>query len=302
MRPRAKPGSGQVDSADKPVIVQPTKDANEFEKAMREEKEKLATLQAETAARWAFSGTLEEQEAAAKRAEVAQNLLNAAQHAGVEITDEVISRIGDLSRRLFSKASSEAIALAKSQQEADARTKDLETTGKSAMSGFVEDLAHGKSAAEALRDALTKLSDKMLNLGMDALWKSLMNNGGHGVFAGISKFFDLGEEKPAYAPGSSLERCQERSLTNTAHMSAELPGAVTVTGGAAPVTPVTTSALPDAAHGFPDHPHTPTPGSQAGYVDPWMAAFKLRDQSKGRAYNLSDADSADMAKVAATAS
>jgi tape measure domain-containing protein len=270
---KGEAGSG-LDSTDKPVIVHSNKDANDFEKAMREEKEKLATLQAETAARRSFSGSLEEEEAASKRAEIAQNLLNAAQHAGVEINDETISRIADLADA-YSKASSEAIALAKSQQEAEARTKDLESTGKSAMSGFVEDLAHGKTAAEALRDALTKLSDKMLNLGMDALWKSMMDKGGHGVFEGISKLFDTGEEKPAYAPGSSLGALKS-AAANTAHMSVTA-GSVTVTGLGAGSAPGAASI----AGALPDHPHTPTPEASAdGYKDPWYSAFATRDQAK----------------------
>jgi hypothetical protein len=109
---------------------------------------------------------------------------------------------------------------------------------------------------------------------MDALWKSMMDNGGHSVFAGISKFFD-NEEKPAYTPGSSLSAVKSAAASlNMAHMS--------VTAGSVTVTGLGAGSAPGAASipGLPDHPHTPTPGSQAGYVDPWMAAFKLRDQAK----------------------
>jgi hypothetical protein len=295
----------KIDSTDKPVIVQSNKDANEFEKAMREERDKLATLRAETAARREFSGSLAEEEAASKRAEVAQNLLNKAQQAGIEINYEVISRIADLADA-YSKASSEAIALAKSQQEAEARTKDLESTGKSAMTGFVEDLAHGKTASEALHSALAKIGDKMIELGMDALWKSMIQDaGGHNVFAGVSKLFDR-EEKPAYAPGSSLGDVTKAAhgIQSTAHMSVQA-GTVTVTGagGIGSDAKFPTSGQPDVPAPLPAHPETPTPGldpSQYGamptmkdfgtpspaqpgaYVDPWTdgahAAAAARDQ------------------------
>ena len=53
-------------------------------------------------------------------------------------------------------------------------------------------------------------------------------------------------------------------------------------------------------------PSWPVPeiGRDGSYVNPWAAAFALRDQGRkglsGRTFNLSDADSLDMAKVAAT--
>ena len=126
-----------------------------------------------------------------------------------------------------------------------------------------------------------------------------MDNGGHSVFACISKFFD-NEEKPAYAPGSSLSAVKSAAASlNMAHMSVTA-GSVTVTDAGAGL------SAPGASLGvqLPAHHETPTPGAaQAGqYVDLWMSAFKLRSQSlsSGRTFNLSDADSNDVAKVAAT--
>jgi hypothetical protein len=122
----------------------------------------------------------------------------------------------------------------------------------------------------------------------------MLDNGGHSVLAYISKFFD-NEEKPGSAQrreersrepehGSYVRHGRERHR----HRPWRWPQ----------------RSRRIVRRELPAHHGTPTPGAaQAGqYVDPWMSAYKLRSQSlsSGRTFNLSDADSNDMAKVAAT--
>jgi hypothetical protein len=101
------------------------------------------------------------------------------------------------------------------------------------MKGFISDLVHGKSASKALRDALAKLGDKMLDMALDNLWKSLMNSGGSNMFAGLGKLFGPIASEPAhYAPGSSLPEVQHMASTmnvtagtvNIAGAPLQLPG------------------------------------------------------------------------------
>ncbi|CCB65400.1 tape measure protein [Hyphomicrobium sp. MC1] len=169
---------------------------NEFERAVRRVQENIATMRAETQARMNATGSVEEQEAAVERARVQQELLNAAQRAGVEINDDVKSKIASLADA-YKLASEQAKELAKSQQEAAQRANELESAGEDAMKGFVKDLAHGKSASEALRSALAKLGDKMLDLALDQMF--------NGVFKGVgSAFFPANSGNQNILGGGSL--------------------------------------------------------------------------------------------------
>ena len=235
-----KEAPSKIDSTDHPVPVHSNKDANDFEKAMREQKEKLRDLQAETAARRQFNGSLEEEEAASTRAKAAQELLNAAQHAGVEINADTLDRISKLADA-YSKASSEAQALAKSQQEAAQTANELSQTSEGTFKTFVEDLAKGKSATRALEDAMAKLGEKMTDLAFNALWKSIVGeNGDQNPF-----FHALGQvltptTKPVYAPGSSLPALKKDAEALKAEQVAIDAASVTINGAGESVN---TSAL-----------------------------------------------------------
>ena len=193
----------QIDTSDRPVAVPVTKDANDFEKAVREQTNKLRDLQAETAARRAFAGSLEEEEAASTRAKTAQDLLNAAQHAGVAINDETLEKIAKLADA-YSKAAADAAALAKTQQEAAQTANEISSAGEGTFKTFVDDLEHGKKASLALADALAKLGEKLTDLGMNALWKSIVGDGDQNPCSTPWARPSRPEVKPVYAPGSSL--------------------------------------------------------------------------------------------------
>ena len=64
----------------------------------------------------------------------------------------------------------------------------------------------------------TNILGQLIGVGMDALWTSMRDNGGHGVFAGISNFFD--NEEKRLCTGSSLSAVKSAAASlNTAHMS-----------------------------------------------------------------------------------
>lgn len=57
-----------------------------------------------------------------------------------------------------------------------------------AVKGFISDLLNGKSATDALRDALIKLADQLINMAIDAIFKSLFTptaGVGGGLLAGL---------------------------------------------------------------------------------------------------------------------
>jgi tape measure domain-containing protein len=252
---QAEKQKSNLDSKDKPVA--PPNSA--FEKAIREQQQRTAVLQQETAARRTFAGSLEEEEAAADRAKTAQTLLNAAIENGVQPTDDTLKRISQLADA-YSRASAEAKALDQTQKEAAETAKQLSDTSRDAFKGFVDDLAKGKTAAQALRDAVLKMAEKIESIAWDNLWKSVVGEGDQNPF-----FRSLGkaltpETKPIYAPGSSLPALKDYAKAlNTGSMTVTA-GTVNVNGQAVPTSP----GAPGAA---PVQSLAPTSGQPSPYGD-----------------------------------
>lgn len=208
---------------------------NAFEKEVRKIGERTALIQAETAARKNATGTYAEQEAAADKARVVQELLNAAQRAGITINDDVKSKIATLADA-YSAASEAAKALAKSQEEAAHKAEELEGSSKDAFKGLVKDLLSAKSPAEALLNALSKLSEKLLDMALDQIWESIFGpSRGNNFFSNVAKAFTPSTGPAATPPASSF--LQSIAKTTAAPSIAEQTFA-------APVGKVERAALP----------------------------------------------------------
>lgn len=206
---------------------------NAFEKEVQKIRERTSVIQAETAARKNATGTYAEQEAAADKARVVQELLNAAQRAGITINDDVKSKIATLADA-YSAASEQAKALAKSQEEAAKKAEELEGSSKDAFKGLVKDLLSAKSPAEALLNALSKLSEKLLDMALDQIWENIFGpSRGNNFFSNLAKAFTPTASPAATPSGSSIVQ----SLAPAASSSAEQTFA-------APVGKVERAALP----------------------------------------------------------
>ncbi|PSM16113.1 tape measure protein [Nitratireductor sp. StC3] len=202
----AIPGSDKTTSADA------TK-ANAFEKEIAGIQKRIATLKAETDVRRTVTGTLEEQRAAIERARMVQELLNSAQEAGVEITDDVRSKIASIADA-YSAAAEEARNLAKSQQEAAQKAEELENASKDAFKGFITDLVNAKSPAEALLGALNKLSSKLLDMALDAIWERIFGpSRGDNIFSSWGK--GLATPAPAASPVQLIAQNDTQPLATT---------------------------------------------------------------------------------------
>jgi tape measure domain-containing protein len=177
---------------------------NAFEKEVQKIRERTALIEAETAARKNATGTYAEQEAAADKARVVQELLNAAQRAGITINDDVKSKIATLADA-YSAASEQAKALAKSQEEAAKKAEELEGSSKDAFKGLVKDLLSAKSPAEALLNALSKLSEKLLDMALDQIWENIFGpSRGNNFFSNLAKAFTPSASPAATPSGSSI--------------------------------------------------------------------------------------------------
>ncbi len=141
---------------------------NDFDRQVAQLQQRIAAIRAETEARQGLTGTIEEQEAALEKARIKHELLTAAQQAGMAITPELEARIDALAQS-YVDASGEAQRLADSQQQAQQTAQDWANFGGSLVSGFVNDLRQGKSAAEAFANALNKIVDKLIDVAIQAL-------------------------------------------------------------------------------------------------------------------------------------
>lgn len=109
------------------------------------------------------------------------DLLAAAQRAGIPVTDDMRKQIAALADQ--AAATAQADAALSDQQEMMSNIGDL---GKEALKGFISDLRQGKSAAEAMTNALDRMADKLLDMALDSLFDGKGGLGGmlKGVFGG----------------------------------------------------------------------------------------------------------------------
>lgn len=154
---------------------------DELQREIEQIKERTASLQAQTEAQSQVNPLIEDYGYALAKAEATQNLLNAAQAAGIEITPELAANIEQLAEA-YAQATVASNQLKEAQDNARRSAEEMKSLGKSVMSGFINDLKSGKSAADALANALDKIADKLLDMALDNFF-----SGGGGGFGGILK-------------------------------------------------------------------------------------------------------------------
>lgn len=117
--------------------------------------------------------------AAAYRVE--QELLNAAQRANIDLTPEMIAnnqRLAETAAMLATKTE----AMRKAQE----LVNQFSDAGRSAVSGYVSDLANGVSHVDAMANALKRLSDRLLDMAVNQLWDAAFpKTGGGGLFGSL---------------------------------------------------------------------------------------------------------------------
>jgi tape measure domain-containing protein len=243
-----------IDSVDTPTANPLPK---EFTNQVKQVQNQIAGLQAQTEARRAVTGSLEQQQSAAEKAEVAHRLLTAAEQAGVQVTSEIKSNIEQLADA-YVKASEEAKNLAKSQEEAAQKAKELESSSKDAMKGFIKDLVQGKSPAEALSNAIGKIADKLFDMGFDQLWKNIFPKDSN-VFGSLSQTLFPTQTPASTAPAVTAQASQAAAALGVPSST----GSMAVTAGSVVVngTNVTGAGLPGTTSATPSAPSLTKPAT-----------------------------------------
>jgi tape measure domain-containing protein len=161
---------------------------NDYDQEVKAINERTAALQAETAAQAQVNPLVEDYGFAMAKAKAQQDLLTAAQNAGLKITPELTASIDKLATG-YASASVEAQKLQKSQEAVKAAAEDFKQTSKDVTSGFISDLRQGKSAAEALAGALNRVLDKLIDVGLNAAFGLSGTSAGGGLLGGLFSLF-----------------------------------------------------------------------------------------------------------------
>jgi hypothetical protein len=126
-------------------------------------------LQAEAEAQAQVNPLVNDYGESLAEAKAKQDLINAAQKAGVELTPQVMAKI-EAEAKEYGVATAALNQLNAEQEHLRKEMEDTRELGKDVLGGFIEDLENGKSATEALSDALKKLANTLLQSGLDQLF------------------------------------------------------------------------------------------------------------------------------------
>ncbi|WP_315924830.1 tape measure protein [Mesorhizobium sp. SP-1A] len=155
---------------------------DDYQREIQSIKERTAAIQAETTAMAGINPLVDDYGYAVEKARAKQELLTAAQKAGKEVTPQLAAEI-DNAADAYASASAEADRLAESQDKVRQAAEEANGAARDFAGTFVDGLTSGKSAADALGDALKRLADKLINLGLDRLFG--VNESGGAIVGGI---------------------------------------------------------------------------------------------------------------------
>lgn len=143
-----------------------------------------------------------------EKARTEEELLRRAQREGIAITPELRQKISELAQQ-YAEAKVQAGGLAQATSAVGQSGGEFASLGKSVLKGFISDLREGKSAAEALANAVQKIADRLLDIALDQLFAGFQGGGfggGGGFLGGFLSLFGFrnGGQIPAFRTGGLL--------------------------------------------------------------------------------------------------
>lgn len=157
--------------------------ADGYQREIEQIRERTEALRAETAAMAGVNPLIDDFDYAITKARASQELLNGAKKAGLTVTPQLQASIDELAEG-YARATVEANELAYAQDNARRSAEEMRDLGKDVMGGFISDLRAGKSASEALANALNKVADKLLDVALNSIFDAKPAAGGSGGFLG----------------------------------------------------------------------------------------------------------------------
>lgn len=184
--------------------------ADEYAREVEQITKRTAALKAETEAQASLNPLINDYGFAVEFARAKQDLLTAAQEAGVKITPELTKSIEGLAAG-YANAVVASEQLAEKQDEIRQRAEEAMATAKDVTRGMIDGFIEGASAADILADSLKKIGDALIDDVLNSIFK--VNNaagGGGGFLSGLFSLFGGGGKSyfpsaplPMYASGTS---------------------------------------------------------------------------------------------------
>jgi tape measure domain-containing protein len=223
-----------------PGEKQGVESAESFDKRLEQQKQYIAGLQAETGIRATLNPLVNDYGKKLSTVEAAQQMLSDAQQegtaAGKELSDVQQLLYGDLSglspaarvqaeamRELANQtgvAEAAGTQLAESQARVAERLSESSALGKDVFGGLISDLRDGKTGAEALANALNKVADKLLDVGLNSLFDAGKSGSGGGLLGGLFSFL-FAKKGGIYARGKKLPVFAGGGVSKSAAIFAE---------------------------------------------------------------------------------
>ncbi len=159
--------------------------ADEYAREVEQITKRTAALKAETDAQAGLNPLLNDYGYTLEFARAKQDLLTAAQEAGVKITPELTASIDDLAAG-YANAVVASEQLAEKQDEIRQRAEEAMATAKDVTRGIIDGFIEGASAADILADSLKKIGNALIDDVLNSIFK--VNNaagGGGGILSSL---------------------------------------------------------------------------------------------------------------------
>lgn len=160
-----------------------------FNKNLTETQAQIELLNKEAQALGLVNPLVNDYGYAQSKAEIKQKLLNDAMQNGVEITPEYAAKIDDLAEK-YATADAARNKMQQGVENLSAKMAASSELGKSVLGGFIQDLRDGKSATEALSNALNKVADKLIEIALNNIFDggTFGASPGGGLLGGLFSF------------------------------------------------------------------------------------------------------------------
>jgi tape measure domain-containing protein len=215
-------GSGAGSGSDK---------KNEYERAVEAIQKREAALRAEIAAQATLNPLVNDYGYAVERAKAMQDLLTAAQEAGVTVTPELRKEMESLADG-YAYVTVAGEKLQEKNAELVASFEGIRDTSKDVFRGFIDDLVAGTSAAEILANALGKIGSKLLDMGIDSLFGGGGGSNPFGIIGQALGFRESGGPVTAGKPYVVGEKRPELFVPNSSgRIIPQVPNVMSQGGG-----------------------------------------------------------------------
>jgi hypothetical protein len=182
---RKKAAAALSDGGDNTGLTGLATDNEAFATSLAQFQLKTQALRDQTAAQAELNPLVNDYGYAVTKLKAIEQLENDALTHHIALTPDVKASIDALAEG-YATATVEGEKLAKSQQKIVDTANSIRDTGKQVFRGFIDDLVQGKTAVEALGNALTQLGNKLLDVAGDQLFNTT-DNGGSDILGSLIK-------------------------------------------------------------------------------------------------------------------